>query len=85
MSAHAYDGCAGFGGEIFAVFAPQPDGTLAPVAEPAALRPAAALVLDSGPAFFGLQSWSEYGTGLQLVSLRAPPRKIDVPYLDCPC
>ena len=85
VSAHAQDGCAGFGGEVFAVFAPRPDGTLTLVAEPPALRPAAALVVDGAPAFFGTQGWNDFGTTVQLVPLKAPPRKIAVPYLDCPC
>jgi ketosteroid isomerase-like protein len=82
ISAHAFDGCAGFGGEIFAVF---DAATMTLVSEPQALRPAAALMLDGEPAFFGIQSWSDFGTGLQLVPIKSAPRKIDVPYLDCPC
>ena len=70
MSAHAFDGCGGFGGEVFAVFAPRPDGTLALVAEPPALRPSGALLLDGAPAFFGTQSWSDFGTGVQIVPLK---------------
>jgi hypothetical protein len=85
VSAHAFDGCGGFGGEVFAVFAPRPDGTLALVAEPPALRPSAALLLDGAPAFFGTQSWSDFGTRVQLVPLKGDVRKIEVPYLDCPC
>jgi hypothetical protein len=82
ISAHAYDGCAGFGGEIFAIFDAT---TLAPLGEPTALRPAAAFMLDGEPTFFGIQSWSDYGTGLQLVPVHGAARKIEVPYLDCPC
>ena len=85
VSAHTQGGCSDFGGEVFAVFAPKPDGTLTLVAEPAALRPAAALVIDGAPAFFGTQSWSDFGTALQLVPLTGEPRKLSVPYLDCPC
>ena len=37
------------------------------------------------PTFFGIQSWSDHDTGLELVPLSTPPRKLEVPYLDCPC
>ena len=84
VSAHAFDGCAGFGGEVFAVYALR-GGALTLVAEPDALRPAAALMLDGAPVFFGTQSWSDFGTGLQLVPVHGPPRKLGIPYLDCPC
>ncbi|MCU1279413.1 MAG: hypothetical protein JWM53_2959 [bacterium] len=84
ISAHASDGCAGFGGEIFAVFALR-DGALTLIAEPAALRPAAALLLDGKPAFFGQPAWSDFGTALQLVPLVGEARKLAVRYLDCPC
>jgi hypothetical protein len=85
VSAHAFDGCAGFGGELFAVYALKADGSLAFIAEPQALRPAAALVLDGAPVFFGTLSWSDFGTGLYLVPLHGEARKLSVPYLDCPC
>jgi hypothetical protein len=84
-SAHAAAGCGDFTGEVFAVFRPRPDGSLAFVAEPAALRPGAALVIDGAPAFFGTQSWGDFGTAVQLVPVTGEPRKISVPYLDCPC
>lgn len=82
VSAHSFDGCAGFGGEIFAVF---DAATLTLVAEPTALRPEAAMMLDGAPAFIGGQSWSDDGVARQLVPLGGRPRKIEVPYLDCPC
>ena len=42
-------------------------------------------MLDGVPNFFGTQSWSDFGTGLQLVPVKGEVRKISVPYLDCPC
>ncbi len=85
VSAHGQAGCADFGGELFAVFRPKPDGSLAFVAEPTPLRPAAALLIDGAPAFFGTQSWTDFATAVQLVPVRGEPRKLSVPYLDCPC
>jgi ketosteroid isomerase-like protein len=88
VSAHAFDGCAGFGGEVFAVFEVHGDA-LKLIGEPGAMRPGAALMLDGTPTFFGGPGWSDYGTGAQLVP--ADPRrggdarKLAFPYLDCPC
>ena len=84
VAAHAFDGCAGFGGEIFAVYALD-GGKLTLVAEPRALRPDAALMLDGAPVFVGKQSWQDFSVSRQLVPVKGPPRKIEIPYLDCPC
>ena len=85
VSAHAFDGCAGFGGEVFAVYALSSSGKLELRGEPGALRPTAAVLLDGTPAFFGTLGWSDFGVGLQLVPVRGEVRKLSVPYLDCPC
>lgn len=82
VSAHAFAGCAGFGGELFAVL---DAATMRPLGEPGALRPEAALMLDGAPAFVGAQSWSDFGVARQLIPLGRQARKIEVPYLDCPC
>jgi ketosteroid isomerase-like protein len=85
VSAHAFDGCGGFGGEVFAVF-DLVDGVPKLRGEPTAMRPEAAVILDGGvPAFVGGQSWSEFATARQLVPLSGAARKIEVPFLDCPC
>jgi hypothetical protein len=87
VAAHAFDGCGGFGGEIFAVYELH-DGKLTLVGEPRALRPDAALMLDGAPFFVGGQSWQDFGVARQLVpagKAGGEPRKIEVPYLDCPC
>ncbi|MDB4967616.1 MAG: hypothetical protein JWN44_3305 [Myxococcales bacterium] len=84
VAAHAMDGCAGFGGEIFAVYELH-DGKLTLVGEPRALRPEAALMLDGAPVFVGGQGWQEFGVARQAVPVKGPPRRIEVRYLDCPC
>jgi hypothetical protein len=42
-------------------------------------------MLDGVPTFFGTQSWTDFGVGLQLVPVKGEVRRIAVPYLDCPC
>jgi ketosteroid isomerase-like protein len=89
VGAHNSEGCGGFGGEVFAVFelgGSDEAPTLKLRAEPATtLRPAAAVMLDGVPGFVGTQGWESIGTERLWVPLTGEVRKLEEPFLGCPC
>jgi ketosteroid isomerase-like protein len=83
INAQASEGCDGFSADLFAVFERSADGKLTFRGEPSPLHPTVGLMLDGVPTLVGRTA--DFGVARHLWPVGGAVRKLEVPYLDCPC